>query len=259
VPSDAGMPIAPLACGMALPGPALNMRLSEAKPGYFEELAALTLPDQVNFGNETRFQLALLQYMTAQNTSTSLSRQYLEDAGPLGRAVLGAAAKSTRPGEVDFTFLRRGLYTFYPCTTQFPASLTELKRKYGDYTQWAREDLACGTAKDGPRRLWENFDGGIFIAETLSDAGIRETEVIFTKLRRDNQLSFAVYTAEGFLSDRSTFPTLGAGPQTLASPYTCMSCHFNTTTNTLTDLRPVGTGTGCRPPRDSGVAPDAGP
>jgi hypothetical protein len=261
---DAGAAL--IQCGMMLQGPALNPRLTEAKPGYFDELNALPLPATVDFSKETKFQLAVVRYMLQRNdTNTVLTREEVERSGPLGKAVLGAAAKSTRPGEVDLTFLRRGLYAFYPCATQFPLTLDEFKQRYGDYTQWSREDVACGTAKNAPRRLWENDALGIYVAETLAPEGVRETEVLFTNRRRDRQIEFAVYTDTGVLSDRSTFPTGAAGTQVMASPYACMACHYDDGKQSLTAIRPIGTGTGCRPQRDGGapldggtIAPDAG-
>jgi hypothetical protein len=262
--NDAGL-TETIQCGMTLPGPTLNARLPEAKPDYLKELEALTLPDVLDVSKEkTAFQLALVRYLlgdvATQNQPDSgiWTRPQAESAGPLGKALLGAAVKSTRPGEVDITFLRRGLYVFYPCATQLPATLAALKQKYGDFTTWNREDLACGTAKDGPRRLWHNDELGIQVAETLEGNDIRETEVLFTKTRKDGQIEFAVYTKEGALTDRSTFPTLGAGTQTLPSPFQCMSCHYNVTTKRFDDIRPEGTGTGCRPPRDAGIVADGG-
>ena len=84
------------------------------------------------------------------------------------------------------------------------------------------------------------------VAETLHDGGVRETEVLFRDLRGDGQLDFAVYTADGALTDRSTFATANGGRVTAAAPYTCMSCHVDTTGFTFSTLAPTGTGAGCR-------------
>ncbi len=264
LPTDGGFTV-PIQCGMTLPGPELNAKLPEAKPGYFTELEALTLPDVLDVSKErAKFQLALVRYMLGdvgtqdQPDSGVWTRAQAESAGPLGKALLGAAAKSTKSGEVDFTFLRRGLYAFYPCATQLPVTLAALKQKYGDFTTWSREDLACGKAKDGPRRLWHNDELGVQVAETIEGTEVRETEVLFTKTRKDGQIEFAVYTREGDLTDRSTFPTVGAATQTQPSPFHCMSCHYNTATQRFDDIRPEGTGVGCRPPEDGGVVTDAG-
>jgi hypothetical protein len=75
---------------------------------------------------------------------------------------------------------------------------------------------------------------------------VRETEVLFTSLRSDGQLDFAAYTEEGKLSDRSTFATAGGTSVVLAAPYTCISCHLDTTAWTITRKMPTGTGAGCR-------------
>ena len=68
----------------------------------------------------------------------------------------------------------------------------------------------------------------MYVAETLADGIVRETEIILSGRRRDGNLDFLVYNAEGKLSDRTRFPTIGAGSEVMAaSPYVCTSCHIN--------------------------------
>ena len=65
--------------------------------------------------------------------------------------------------------------------------------------------------------------------------------------RADGQLDFAVYGADGMLTDRSQFPTLGGGEHIVTgAPYVCMTCHLNSSADEDTwgydRLYPTGTG-----------------
>jgi hypothetical protein len=241
-------PLPPVACGAVLPGPPLKPDATEAKPGYAEELAAIdvsAVPDPLDYGADTKLAITVINYMLGRSQGTSISHAEARKRGGMGRAILAAAAKGTG-GRVDFTLLRRGLHYFYPCDRPVPASLTELRSRYGDYRTWPVQELACARPKNGPRRLYENPRLGVYIAETVRNGRVRETEALFTSLRKDGQLDFAAYTEEGGLSDRSTFATAGGEDLTLAAPYTCISCHLDSTSWTISRLMPTGTGAGCR-------------
>jgi hypothetical protein len=69
--------------------------------------------------------------------------------------------------------------------------------------------------------------------------------VIFSGLRGDGQLDFAVNTEAGELTDRSAFAATGGVTTTLAAPLTCMSCHFDRTVGSFSKKMPLGTGAGC--------------
>ncbi|WP_394843608.1 hypothetical protein LZC95_41985 [Pendulispora brunnea] len=244
----------PVACGAALPGPPLAPNLTEAEPGYGEQLAQTEtagVPDPFDYGGQSEMMRAVVHYMfeePADRPATATRAQAAEHEN-MGRAFLASAARG-RDGRLDVPFLRRGLHYHYPCSRPLPATLDELRARYGDYRTWSDETIACSKPKNGPRRIFANGEKGIFVAETLVDAGVRETEVIFTRLRNDGQLDFAAYTAEGQLTDRSTFATNSGGTITAAAPYICMTCHLNSTNGGFTTLRPTGTGAGCK---------DAGP
>lgn len=217
-------------------------------PGYAEELAALDLSsvaDPYDYSAEGKLAITVINYMLGRRQGTSIGHEEAMQKGGLGRAVLGAAAKGTA-GRIDFPFLRRGLHYFYPCTRPIPGDLPELRRRYGDYHAWATAEVACSRPKNGPRRLYENPALGVYVAEAVVKGSVGETEVLFTSLRTDGQLDFATYTAEGALSDRSTFATSGGGMSTLAAPYTCISCHVETSAGSISRLMPTGTGAGCR-------------
>lgn len=237
-----------VACGSELPGPPLKADVTEAQPGYAEELAALELSsvaDPFDYSAESKLAITVINYMLGRAQGTSIAHREAMERGGLGRAVLGAAAKGTA-GRIDLSFLRRGLHYFYPCTRPLPADLPELRRRYGDYRTWTAQEIACSRPKNGPRRLYENPGLGVYVAEAVVQGSVRETEVIFTSLRTDGQLDFASYTAEGALSDRSTFATSGGGTSTLAAPYACISCHVDITAGRISRLLPTGTGAGCR-------------
>lgn len=250
-PADAQNPPVlepPVACGSTLPGPPLKPDVAEAQPGYADELARLDpsqLADPLDYGGEGKLTITLINYMLGRSQGTGISHKEALQQGGLGRAVLFAAAKGTA-GRIDFTFLRRGLHYFYPCSRPVPADLAELRRRYGDYKTWPQQAIACARPKNGPRRLYENTAAGVYIAETIVADAVRETEVLFTSLRTDGQLDFASYTDAGALSDRSTFATGGGGMNTLAAPYTCITCHVDTTLWSITRRTPTGTGAGCR-------------
>lgn len=245
---DAAQPPPPsVVCGAMFPGPPLKSDVTEALPDYVAQLDALdlkTIPDPFDYSAESKLSIAVINYMLGRSQGTTVSHEDARKTG-LGRAVLGAAAKGTG-GKLDFSFLRRGLYHFYPCSRPFPADLTAFRARYGDYQKWPVQQLDCARPKNGPRRLYEDLDQGIYVAETIVAGVVRETEVLFTSLRSDGQLDFAAYTEEGKLSDRSTFATASGSSVVLAAPYTCISCHIDTMTWNITRKMPTGTGAGCR-------------
>jgi hypothetical protein len=234
----------PAPCGTAFPGEPMRTGLLEATPGYVEALTATDttrVADPFVYTSESVLGRGLINYMLERDTTAPLSRA--DAQMDMGFAVLAAAAKG-QGGKIDFQFARRGLHYFYPCTRPLPASLDVLRNRYGDYTQWPNNLIRCAKPKNGPRRIYENEEKGVYIAETVVGASVRETEVIFSKIRKDGQLDFAAYTQKGELSDRSTFATANGGTITSASPYTCMSCHIRE--GRFTERFPTGTGAGCR-------------
>lgn len=238
----------PVACGTALPGPPLRPELTEGQPGYATDLAALdlrSLPDPIDYSTASKLTITLINYMLGRSTGTQIALPTVQQHGGLGQAILGAWAKGT-DGRPDFPFLRRGLHYFYPCSRPLPASLVDLRRLYGNYRIWPSHSVDCSRAKNAPRRIYEEHELGVYVAETLFNGRVRETEVLFSSLRSDGQLDFAVYTAEGELSDRSTFAAAGGKETVGAAPYTCISCHLDADRGTITRLHPTGTGAGCR-------------
>lgn len=238
----------PVACGAMLPGPPIKPDVTEARPGYAEELAALDLsmvPDPLDYSADTKLAIAVINYMLGRSEGTTISREDAMKRGGMGKAVLAAALKGTG-GKVDFTMLRRGLHYFYPCSRPLPPNLAELRQRFGDYRTWPVQELPCARPKNGPRRLYEDHKLGVYVAETVVNGKVRETEVLFSSLRKDGQIDFAAYTDEGALTDRSTFATGAGGEVTTAAPYTCISCHIDTAKWSISNRMPTGTGAGCR-------------
>jgi len=254
VTGDAAAWPAPVACGDVLPGPPLAPNVTEAEPGYADQLAetdASGVPDPFDYSGQSKLIRGVAHYMFEESPSlpSTKSRAEATEHENMGRAFFAAAARG-QDGGLSVPFLRRGLYYHYACSRPLPASLDELRARYGDYQTWPDETIDCSKPKNGPRRIHSNATQGVYVSETLVDGGIRETEVIFTQLRTDGQLDFAAYTPDGHLTDRSTFATTGGGTVTAAAPYICMSCHLNSATGGFSVLRPTGTGAGCK---------DAGP
>jgi hypothetical protein len=235
-----------VACGTVLPGPPLAANVTEAESDYALRLAAIdtsVLPEVLDLSAKSTLVRGVVRYALESSVDVH-SRSKLAAQGKLGAAVLGAIAKAGATGtDIDFGFLRQGLHYFSPCARPLPPDLATLRARYGDYKTWARIDIACAKPKNGPRIVYENAGAGVFVAETVADGGaVRETEALFTKTRTDGQIDFAAYTAEGKLTDRSTFAT-NTSSITSSSPYTCMSCHVSA--GKFDVLFPSGTGAGC--------------
>lgn len=243
-------------CGPTLEGPPLVPGAFETDPNLAARFAALDparAPDPVDYASETRATQMMVRYMVGVPGS-SVTHADARRAGPLGDALLRAAVPA--PGRLDGALLRYGLYATYLCSTPVPRSLDALVARYGDYRAWASFDVDCSRAKDGPRRIFEDHAQGVYVAETLHDGEVRETEVLFSRLRGDGQLAFAVYTETGALTDRSTFATGSGTHANLAAPFTCMTCHVDSSRGTFTKRMPLGTGAGCetdRGPADPGI------
>jgi hypothetical protein len=155
---------------------------------------------------------------------TLLKEEVLEH-GHLGRVVLASLATDDEVG-IDYMLFRQGLQRYYTCSRGFPLTLDGFERLYGaipdDYTD------VDSVAKCATRRLRLSPDSGVYVAESLWEDEVRETEILLTDNRSDGQIDFLVYGDDGVLTDRSQFPTLGGGPHLVtSSPYTCMTCHLN--------------------------------
>ncbi len=146
-------------------------------------------------------------------------------SGPMGRVVLVSLLNQT-PGLMDFTLFRQGLQRYYTCSRAFPMTLEGFETLYGAIPEEYTE--VDSAAKCAPRRLRLSPETGVYVAESMWEDQVRETEILLAGKRTDGQLDFLVYGADGVLTDRSQFPVIGGGQHLVtSSPYTCMSCHMN--------------------------------
>jgi hypothetical protein len=206
----------------------------ESVEGIEDEMAALDLsdlPDPVDVSGVLPLYLGFVAYaleIAPETIGTSITHAQAEAAGDLGRIVLGSLllGQDSETG-IDFDYFRRGFYRYYTCSRAFPLTLEGFQQVYGEY------DSESGTvidsvAKCGDRNLILNGAAGVYVAESITEGPVRETEILLQGYRDDGQLEFVVYNADGMLATRTLFPTINEGPHIVTSaPYACMSCHFN--------------------------------
>ncbi len=216
-------------CGPSTNGPELKAHLTEADPDYaarVQNFDAERLPELYDLERLEALDRWLLEYALDQRNLTKLNRQTLLERGLMGRAILLALGDNPNPTQVDFAELRRGLYHFYNCDRGHPAHLTDFKLLYGDYTTWPSTVVESSRPKNDPRRLWHNDEDGVYVAETVRDGTVSETEIILANHRHDGALDFITYSPSGRIASRGEFKT-GAEPAVGPSPYTCLSCHYD--------------------------------
>jgi hypothetical protein len=212
-------------------------QLVESVEGIEEELAAIDLselPDPVDISGLLALYKGFVAYaleIDPKEIGDSLSHADAEQAGELGSVVLAALllGQGTATG-IDFEFFRRGFHRYYTCSRNFPLTLSDFMLAYGEYSS-DDGSVINSIAKCGDRRLINSIPG-VYIAESIVTGPVRETEILLEGQRADGQLEFLVYDSNENLTTRTQFPTIGNGPHVVtASPYTCMSCHFNADTS----------------------------
>lgn len=125
----------------------------------------------------------------------------------------------------DVRTLRRGLHRYYACVRGLPLVLEDLVRSAGGVDPATESVVERSEPKAHPRRLSMSNDGLLFLAETVVDGVVRETEAVWQGQRADGALEFLVYDERGRLRDGSHFVT-SAGPESpAAAPYACLACH----------------------------------
>jgi len=221
--------IEPARCGPSSHGPDLEAHLTEADPDYAMRLHnfdAERLPELYDLERLETLDRWLIEYALGQRGLQKLNRQSLLERGRMGRAILLALGDNPNPTQVDFAELRRGLYHFYNCDRGHPARLRDFKAVYGDYTLWPSAVVESSRPKSHPRRLWHNDADGVYVAETMREGRVAETEIILLSHRQDGALDFITYSEDGRIASRGEFKT-GAEPAIGPSPYTCLSCHYD--------------------------------
>ncbi len=169
--------------------------------------------------------IAFALEIAPEDLGDTLNRDEALAEGHLGRVILASLAEQV-PGGMDYTLFRQGLQRYYMCSRGYPMTLEGFQLVYGeipeDYTD------VDSLAKCGTRRLRLSPETGVYVSETLWEEEVRETEILLTHNRSDGQLDFVVYGADGVLTDRSQFPTIGGENHlVMSAPYTCMTCHMN--------------------------------
>ena len=206
----------------------------ESIPGIETELSNLdltTLPEEVDISTILPLYRGYLAYalqIEAADLGDTLPRDETLAKGDLGAVVLGSLLLGDDILGIDFSFFRRGFHRYYTCSRGFPATLGDFVAKYGDYEPWDYTDVDS-IAKCDIRRLLPDLEQQVWVAQTLVDGQVRETEILLKGDRTDRAFDFLVYDEDGQLSDRSRFPTLNNGPSTVAAtPYVCTTCHTDT-------------------------------
>jgi len=157
----------------------------------------------------------------------SLAHAQAEAAGSLGEVVLAAIARADPPEVgMDITFFRRGFHRYYTCSRGYPLSLEGFYLTFVDFRETEGE-LVDSVAKCGDRNLILDSGAQVYVAESLVDGQVRETEILLNNNRDDGQLDFLVYDAAGMLTERSLFPVASGEEVVAAAPYSCMSCHVD--------------------------------
>ena len=189
------------------------------------------LPEQIDISGISAFFRGHIAYaldITPADLPASLDRDAALNSGPLGRVVLASLQRGMQTGGMDFLFYRRGLQQYYSCSREFPKTLEDFKTGVYDYSGSAFTDIPNSIAKCDLRRLYTNPEKGVFVAESIIDGTLRETEILLTKNRNDGQIDFLVYGLDGEITDRSQFPTISGQKHVLAGvPYVCSTCHMN--------------------------------
>lgn len=205
----------------------------EGESGIREELESLDLTllsDPVDISALLplfRGAIAYALEISPQDLPNQLMHEQAYDAGILGKVVLGSLLLGQEdPTGMDFAFFRRGLHEYYTCSKGFPLTLEDFHIRYGSYTSTAGITIDS-IAKCNERKIITPYPN-VYIAESLVDGVVRETEILLQTERNDGQLDFLVYDAQGMLTNRTQFPTINNGPHIVtSSPYSCMACHLN--------------------------------
>lgn len=180
---------------------------------------------------------SLVAYMVNQNgPELRLKKSELEKTY-MGRAVLAAIKAGRDTGEpADFNLLRRGLHRYYLCDRGYPMTLDAFRAEIYDYK--ALPPYPVDSVPKGETR-WVRLDSDrlLFVAETVVDDEVRETEMLIGKNRNDGALDFLVYDGAGNLSDR-TDVLRDDKDQVVDAPYGCMSCHIDWNTLRFDLLQP---------------------
>ena len=220
-------PTAP--CLVSTADPSIPSNRSESDDTYLDRLANLQInnvPNMYNLSELDPLALFLMKYMLDEPDLLELTVEQLITYGVMGRVVLMALANTDLSNNVDIRELRRGLYHFYNCSRKFPATLSVFKSIYGNFDQWESTMYEDSFPKIYPRRLRHDSENGIYIAETIRNGQVHETEILLSDNRKDANLDFLSYAPNGQISSTSEF-RVESSFVVGASPHTCLTCHMS--------------------------------
>ena len=230
----------PAGCGSSTIGPALAAHLTEADIDYRARVVGLDvskLPHRYDLSQLGELDRSLIQYMLDRKDINVLITEEVASLGLIGKGILLALGTEPAPQFTNYRELRRGLYHYYNCSRAHPARLDEFRLIYGDYRTWPSTMIEDSHPKIYPRRIRNNDALGVYVAETLRNGEVHETEILLRGYRNDNALEFLTYLPNGQLTNRGEFRS-GRGFVVGASPYACMSCHLDSETNEFTVVFP---------------------
>lgn len=236
-PSTVVVPVAD--CAVELMGISWGLpAVSDHNPIFEATLAAIdfeALPEQFDISELLgiyRGGIAYALEIEPSQLGGTIDRDEALEVGWMGKVVIASLMTDELAG-IDYLFFRQGLQRYYTCSRGFPMTIDGFQAVYGELSaEYTDIDSA---AKCATRRLRLNPEAGVYVAESLWEGEVRETEILLDGNRLDGQLDFVVYGADGVLTDRSQFPTLGGGDHLVTSaPYTCMTCHLNSSADTDT-------------------------
>jgi hypothetical protein len=123
-----------------------------------------------------------------------------------------------------------------PIVRHLPATLDELRARYGDYRRDPRYTVELhpvSMAKLAPRRIYRRADMPVSIAESLGeDCAVRETELVVGR----GPLDFASYGADGRREELGYFPAQRGVDAIKPTPDSCLGCHYKLDTRAF-DVR----------------------
>jgi hypothetical protein len=163
--------------------------------------------------------------------------------GPYATAVFAAFAS----GSLDATVLEAGLARFYSCARSVPVDVDALVAAGVEFD--GVDEEVASAVKGATRRIYRSSLAGAFVAQTVKDGVIVETEALLTDRRRDGSFDIVTYNAEGERTATSAFaapcaaraglsactprdadrvPVEGGVDVVAPAPLSCLRCHHST-------------------------------
>ncbi len=219
------------------PPPASCPATEELDETYDSDLAAIdlqTAPAELPLDALPELDRMTIAYMLERPVGAlgdTLSRDDLLAGGFMARAIV--AGYVGHPDKPDMILVRRGLSRYYYCYRAPPKTLEQFIAERFDYTGQPAEAIPS-EPKLGDRHVYKELDDMIFVAETVFENEIVETEMLLGGGQRaDDCFDFFAYDKAGDLSKTSTFAVNEETSASIDVPIACMTCHFKVGTCTI--------------------------